>query len=137
MALPARTAARLFLIGALLASGAAVAAPAAANGAGRRAPAAGQALPVEESLSERRAVRGAPVDEASAAPESAELRELRRFEEQAFPRGGGVVPASVQDQERKDSQAPLPGHWGGSGDLPPELRTEALPARPHAGASSP
>jgi membrane-bound lytic murein transglycosylase D len=136
MALPASTAARLILVGGLLAAGGAAAAPAGtAAGASRRPPAGakGPVLPVEESLSERRAVRGAPVDDASAAPESAELRELRRFEEQAFPRGGVVAPAPAQDS----GQAALPGHWGGSGDVPPELRTESLPARPHAEPAPP
>jgi membrane-bound lytic murein transglycosylase D len=136
MALPARTAARLILVAGLLAAGGAAAAPtAAAAGAGRRPPAGGKApaLPVEESLSERRAVRGAPVDDASAAPESPELRELRRFEEQAFPRGGAVVPAPAEDS----GQVPLPGHWGGSGDVPPGLRTDPLPARPRAEPPAP
>src|SRR5262249_59957218 len=49
-----------------------------------RAPAA---APGEESLSDRRAVRGVAVDDVGA-PETPELRELRRFEEQAFPRAG-------------------------------------------------
>jgi membrane-bound lytic murein transglycosylase D len=96
-------------------------------------PGKGQTLPVEESLSERRAVRGSPVDDGSAAPESAELRELRRFEEQAFPRGGVVVPAPAVGT----AEIPLPGHWGGSGDVAPELRTEPLPAHPSAQPPAP
>ena len=51
----------------------------------------------EESLAERRAVRGVPVDDAVG--ESPELRELRRFEEQAFPRGGvrrSAAPLTVR-----------------------------------------
>src|SRR6187399_380777 len=55
--------------------------------------------PGEESLSERRAVRGAPVDDVS-------------------------VPAPS-----------LPGSWGGSGDVPPELRSPTPP--PAAGAAVP
>jgi membrane-bound lytic murein transglycosylase D len=129
MAPAARPIARLVLAGALLVSGWAAAAPAAPP-ASRRPPAAGKApsLPVEESLSERRAVRGSPVDDPSAAPESPELREVRRFEEQAFPRGGPIVPVPAEG----DGSVPLPGHWGGSGDVPPELRTEPRPARPRA-----
>jgi membrane-bound lytic murein transglycosylase D len=111
---------------------AAGAAPAPAV-ARRPPPGKGQTLPVEESLSERRAVRGTPVDDSSATPESPELRELRRFEEQAFPRGGAVVPAPPAT----GGDIPLPGHWGGSGDVAPELRTEARPARPSADPSPP
>src|SRR5262245_34002675 len=48
--------------------------------------------PGEESLAERRAVRGVPVDDV-ATPETSELRELRRFEEQAFPRTGAPRPS--------------------------------------------
>jgi membrane-bound lytic murein transglycosylase D len=122
----------LLLVGAL-AGAASAAAPAAP--AGRRPPATkAPTLPVEESLSERRAVRGSPVDDASAAPESPELREVRRFEEQAFPRSGFVVPAPSQNG---DGVTPLPGHWGGSGDVAPELRTEARPARPAAEPAPP
>jgi membrane-bound lytic murein transglycosylase D len=135
MALAARTAPRLILVGGLLASGWAQAGPTGAVAGSRRPPAVakGPALPVEESLSERRAVRGAPVDDPSAAPESPELRELRRFEEQAFPRGGPVVPAPVDD----NGEVPLPGHWGGTGDVPPEVRTEPRPARPRAEPPAP
>jgi membrane-bound lytic murein transglycosylase D len=122
----ARAAAASVLLTALLVGAAALAAPAAA--VGRRPPAASKTpmLPVEESLAERRAVRGSPVDDGSAAPESPELRELRRFEEQAFPRSGAVAPAPSEGA----GEVPLPGHWGGSGDVPPELRTEPRPARP-------
>jgi len=89
--------------------------------------------PVEESASERRAVRGVPVDDGSESPE---LRDLRRFEEQAFPRsesaslgrdtlggpfgGAGAVP---------ELGGPLRGRWSGSGDLPPEVRTPDSTAR--------
>src|SRR5882724_5275872 len=99
-------------LGHLMLAGAAGAAP-AAPAVRRPPPGKGQTLPVEESLSERRAVRGSPVDDASATPESPELRELRRFEEQAFPRGGAVVPAPPAT----GGDLPLPGHWGGSGDV--------------------
>jgi membrane-bound lytic murein transglycosylase D len=82
----------------------------------------------EENLAERRAVRGIPVDDAVG--ESPELRELRRFEEDAFPRGGvrhGAAPADSA------LPPPLPGTWGGSGDVPPELRA-AEPGRSEPGA---
>jgi membrane-bound lytic murein transglycosylase D len=99
-----------------------------ATGAGRDAAAAGPAKqkaaaatrePGEESLSERRAVRGVPVDDA-ATPETPELRELRRFEEQAFPRTGAPQPSGGDGSLPAPS---LPGSWGGSGDVPPELRS--------------
>jgi membrane-bound lytic murein transglycosylase D len=88
-----------------------------------RAPAAPRD-PGEESLAERRAVRGVPVDDV-ATPETPELRELRRFEEQMFPRSGAPRPPAG------DAALPapaLPGSWGGSGDVPPELRSPAPPA---------
>ncbi|HVZ71124.1 MAG TPA: transglycosylase SLT domain-containing protein, partial [Polyangia bacterium] len=64
-----------------------------------------------------------------AAPESPELREVRRFEEQAFPRARPLEPADIDDA---GGDVPLPGRWGGSGDVPAELRTPAMPARPTA-----
>ena len=124
------------MVGLLAAGGSASAVPAAPAAApGRRAPPAakGPLPPAEQSLSERRAVRGSPVDDGSAAPESPELRELRRFEEQAFPRGAAVVPAPPA----ADGAAALPGHWGGTGDVPPELRTEPRPAGPSAAPAPP
>lgn len=84
--------------------------------------------PVEESLAERRAVRGASVDDVGSS-ESPELREIRRFEELAFPRtAGGSAPPSA------DSPLPpsLPGTWGGSGDVPPELRSPTPATRAEA-----
>jgi membrane-bound lytic murein transglycosylase D len=111
-------------------------ASAAATGSAPRRPPAtpgGAPLPVEENLAERRAVRGSPVDDPGAAPESPELREVRRFEERAFPRNAPLdAPPDVQSD---GAGVPLPGHWGGSGDVPPELRTPATP--PRAGASAP
>jgi membrane-bound lytic murein transglycosylase D len=100
-------------------SSAAAAAGTAANKP--RAPAPARE-PGEESLSERRAVRGVAVDDV-VSPETPELRELRRFEEQAFPRSGAPRPPAG------DAPAPtLPGSWGGSGDVPPEVRSPAPPA---------
>jgi membrane-bound lytic murein transglycosylase D len=136
MAPTPRAAASVIVLGGLLVGGAVTAGPAAPAAAGGRRPTAAAkapVLPVEESLSERRAVRGAPVDDPSAAPESPELRELRRFEEQAFPRSGALVPAPADG----GGAVPLPGHWGGSGDVAPELRTEARPARPSAEPPAP
>ncbi|HET6148756.1 MAG TPA: transglycosylase SLT domain-containing protein [Polyangia bacterium] len=83
----------------------------------------------EESPSERRAVRGVALDAATG--ESPELKELRRFEEQTFPRAGQVpAPAGEPYPVRGDSGGPggaelgqLRGHWAGTGDLPAELRT--------------
>src|SRR4051812_26426341 len=95
---------------------------AAASGKPRPAAAADRA-PGEESLTERRAVRGVPVDDAGT-PETAELRELRRFEEQAFPKNGAPPPAAADPSLPAPS---LPGSWGGSGDVPPELRSPAPP----------
>jgi peptidoglycan lytic transglycosylase D len=113
----------------VLLSAAALGAP--ATSAARRPPplAKGTVLPVEESLSERRAVRGSAVDDPGGVPESAELREVRRFEEQAFPRSAPLVPPPADDTEGADGDVPLPGHWGGSGDVPPEMRTPATPPR--------
>jgi membrane-bound lytic murein transglycosylase D len=94
---------------------------AATGPAAKPRPAASTREPGEESLSERRAVRGVPVDDVTT-PETPELRELRRFEEQAFPRTGAPRPSAG------DATLPapaLPGSWGGSGDVPPELRSPA------------
>lgn len=95
----------------------AVAAPAQAGASSARDP-------HEQSLAERRAVRGAGVDDL-AAGESPELREIRRFEEQAFPKPGRPEPASVGTPPGDGALPPtsLPGEWGGSGDVPAELRS--------------
>ncbi|HZL16437.1 MAG TPA: transglycosylase SLT domain-containing protein [Polyangia bacterium] len=83
--------------------------------------------PQEQSLSERRAVRGVAVDDLSTT-ESPELREIRRFEEQAFPKPG--TPESAAAAHATDGPLPpasLPGQWGGSGDVPAELRSPESP----------
>ena len=84
----------------------------------------GRAPVVEESAAERRAVRGVPVEDAVLS-ESPELRELRRFEEGAFPRDRAAITGS--DGPTDVVPPPLPGglegRWGGSGDIPPELRS--------------
>jgi membrane-bound lytic murein transglycosylase D len=94
----------------------------------RSAAAAADRTPGEESLTERRAVRGSPVDDAGT-PETSELRELRRFEELAFPKTGAPTPA-VPDAALPTPS--LPGSWGGSGDVPPELRSPATPPASNA-----
>jgi membrane-bound lytic murein transglycosylase D len=107
--------------------------PPASQSAVRRAPASkGPVLPAEESLAERRAVRGSAVDDAPAG-ESPELRDLRRFEEQAFPRAGAPVP--ILGDETTPPAMPPPGRWGGSGDVPPELRSSS--SSPPSSASAP
>jgi membrane-bound lytic murein transglycosylase D len=92
-------------------------------------PAGAAAEPVQENPAERKAVRGAPLDEPGAN-ESPELREVHRFEEQAFPRSG---PPELQDAEPDDAALPLPpgltGRWGGTGDIPRQLRSPEVPAR--------
>jgi membrane-bound lytic murein transglycosylase D len=97
-------------------------------------PAGKRSAPVEESLSERRAVRGTPVDDLAGA-ESPELREIRRFEEQAFPRPGSA-PALRDDGAAAPAAQPVgppkaPG--AASPGLPPELRSPETQPR----ASSP
>lgn len=79
----------------------------------------------EPNPAERRAVRGVPLEDATLV-ESSELREVLRFEAQAFPRPGASLP-------RREELAPaslppgLEGRWGGTGDIPPDLRSpEAL-----------
>jgi membrane-bound lytic murein transglycosylase D len=111
-------------------------ASATASAAGRegeqstaKARAAAPSIGGEESLSERRAVRGTPVDEG---PESPELNELRRFEEQAFPRTGSGFGANGAGDSDSPAESPptLPGRWEGSGDVPEVLRSPDLGAEP-------
>jgi membrane-bound lytic murein transglycosylase D len=110
----------------VLAGGAAVATPARAApppAPGKRPTA--PTGPVEESLTERRAVRGVSVDDVGAA-ETPELREIRRFEELAFPRGAAGRPAAGG----ADAQpAALPGSWAGSGDAQLDARAGGAAAR--------
>jgi membrane-bound lytic murein transglycosylase D len=81
--------------------------------------------PPERSLAERRAVRGAAVDDddTAAAVESPELREIRRFEEAAFPKAGTSAGSAAWDSDGVLPPTSLPGEWGGSGDVPAELRS--------------
>lgn len=79
--------------------------------------------PVKESFAERKAVRGMALEEAEVS-ETPELRALKRFEEQAFPRSGGVAPSgSDGDDTPKPLPSGLQGRWGGTGDIPRELRS--------------
>jgi membrane-bound lytic murein transglycosylase D len=84
----------------------------------------------EVTAAERKAVRGTPVEGEEA--ESPELRELRRFERGAFPRPGDAPPLLL-DPEEEDRGPGLPaglsGRWGGSGDVPAELRPPTSPER--------
>ena len=92
--------------------------------------------PGQENPAERKAVRGAPLDEPNAS-ESPELREVHRFEERAFPRLG---PSELLDSEPDDAALPLPpglpGRWVGTGDIPRQLRSPEVPARSDKTASS-
>ncbi|HSS37913.1 MAG TPA: transglycosylase SLT domain-containing protein [Polyangia bacterium] len=102
----------------------------AGTGASARSPAparasGGPADPPDRSLAERRAVRGVAVDDdqAAAAMESPELREIRRFEQAAFPRAGSGAAPAGGDGDGVLPPSSLPGEWGGSGDVPAELRS--------------
>ncbi len=109
--------------------GAARASAAPARPASAQSAQAGAADPADRSLAERRAVRGSPVDDV-AATETPELREIRRFEEQAFPKPGGpetTTPGRSNDGTAAPSA--LPGEWGGSGDVPAEVRSPQSAAR--------
>lgn len=84
----------------------------------------------KESFAERKAVRGVALEE-SETTETPELRALRRFEEQAFPRGGDIPTSMEPDDEPKSLPPGLQGRWGGTGDIPRELRSpERLPSAP-------
>jgi membrane-bound lytic murein transglycosylase D len=92
--------------------------------------------PVQENPAERKAVRGAPLEEPDAN-ESPELREVHRFEARAFPRLGGP---ELLDAQPDDAALPLPpgltGRWGGTGDIPRQLRSPEVPARTDKAAAS-
>jgi membrane-bound lytic murein transglycosylase D len=99
-----------------------------------------QTSPSKESFAERRAVRGVALDESEIS-ETPELRSLRRFEEEAFPRpaaGAAGAPPGLPgpDDSAKDLPPGLPGRWGGSGDVPhglrsPERAAVQPPAKPN------
>ncbi|HEX2658090.1 MAG TPA: transglycosylase SLT domain-containing protein [Polyangia bacterium] len=76
--------------------------------------------PTEESQSERRAVRGVAVDDVNESPE---LRELKRFEEDAFPRNRAEAEEPGSWDVPSEVPPSLPGRWEGSGDVPEVLRS--------------
>jgi membrane-bound lytic murein transglycosylase D len=106
---------------------------------GRPAVAAGPDVPlapppVEPIAAERRAVRGAPLGDAVESPE---LRDVRRFEEMAFPRTGEAPLPIEQSTDDRALPPGLRGRWAGSGDFPDELRSPALRRGPERTASMP
>lgn len=79
------------------------------------------------SFAEGRAVRGIALDGAETS-ESPELRAMRRFEEQTFSRPWARPPGPDPDDVPKPLPPGLEGRWGGSGDIPKELRSPEHPA---------
>lgn len=103
--------------------------------AGGKKNSGGAAASPEESQSQRRAVRGVAIDEPSESPE---LGELRRFEEQAFPRSRGEAADAAGWDTPSEPQPPLPGRWEGSGDVPEVLRSpESAVSRDRVAATTP
>jgi membrane-bound lytic murein transglycosylase D len=82
-----------------------------------------------ESLAERKAVRGVALEDTESL-ESPELRALRRFEEQAFPRPGAALPGPEPDDVPQPLPPGLEGRWGGTGDIPRVLRSPEHSAAP-------
>jgi membrane-bound lytic murein transglycosylase D len=80
-----------------------------------------------EGFAKRRAVRGTALESAEAS-ESPELRAMRRFEEQAFSPLGTLPPGPEPDDVPQPLPPGLEGRWGGSGDIPRELRSPERPA---------
>jgi membrane-bound lytic murein transglycosylase D len=76
--------------------------------------------PGEPSAAERRAVRGRALEEGSESPE---LREVLRFEQAAFPRAGEPPPPAPVPGDDQALPSGLNGRWGGTGDVPSELRS--------------
>ena len=119
---PLLPAAFVFLVPAVLAGPAA--ANDALNGRAMTRPSLQPSAPLtRESFAERKAVRGVAL-EGPESSESPELRAMRRFEEQAFPRPGVVVPGAPEPDDAPKALPPgLEGRWGGTGDIPRELRS--------------
>jgi membrane-bound lytic murein transglycosylase D len=88
----------------------------------------------EENLSQRRAVRGSRVDEGSESPE---LGELRRFEEQAFPRNNTGSGSTADSDAVVDVAPSLPGRWSGTGDVPEVLRAPETTPTPSQAPPAP
>lgn len=113
----------LTLVLALAAGGKAFARDTLSSPGGSRAALQAPAPPTRESFAERRAVRGVAM-EGSETSETPELRAMRRFEEEAFPRQGTVIPGQPEPDDSARSLPPgLEGRWGGTGDIPRELRS--------------
>jgi membrane-bound lytic murein transglycosylase D len=90
----------------------------------------------KESFAERKAVRGVALEESDTS-ETPELRAMRRFEQQAFPRSGGPVPGTTDADDAPKALPPgLQGHWGGTGDIPRELRSPEHTDAPPSGKPS-
>ena len=88
--------------------------------------------PTRESFAERRAVRGVALEGAETS-ETPELRAMRRFEEEAFPRVGAGVPGQPEPDDAPKGLPPgLEGRWGGTGDIPRELRSPERASAPSA-----
>ena len=91
-----------------------------------------QASTTRESFVERKPVRGIAL-ESPEASESPELRAMRRFDEQAFPRPGAFPPGPEPDDVPRPLPPGLQGRWGGTGDIPRDLRS---PERAAAGVTA-
>lgn len=90
-----------------------------------------QAPAAKGNFAERRAVRGVALEESQVS-ETPELRALRRFEEEAFPHNGAGVPAGLPEPDDSPQSLPpgLQGRWGGTGDIPKELRSPERASTP-------
>ncbi|MES1204877.1 MAG: transglycosylase SLT domain-containing protein [Pseudomonadota bacterium] len=115
---------------ALAADAAAAARSTGKSAAGKAGAKGAETTPGEQSLSQRRAVRGVPVDDGVESPE---LGELRRFEEEAFPRGGAGSRHGMEADAPNEPVPALPGRWEGTGDVAETVRapeTTLTPPRP-------
>jgi membrane-bound lytic murein transglycosylase D len=99
-------------------------------GSGERLRPSLQASNLRAKPDERRAVRGIALEDAETC-ESPELRAVRRFEEEAFPRAGDSLFLPEEDDVPQPLPPGLEGRWGGTGDIPRELRS------PEHGTASP
>ena len=126
---PALTAALMSML-ALAVDGKAVARDTLASQGGPRPALQVPTPPTRESFAERRAVRGVALEGAETS-ETPELRAMRRFEEEAFPRQGAVIPGPPEPEDAAKGLPPgLEGRWGGTGDIPRELRSPERSAAP-------
>jgi membrane-bound lytic murein transglycosylase D len=124
--------AALTVILALAAEGKAIARDTLSSQAGARTALQVASPPTRESFTERRAVRGVALEGAETS-ETPELRAMRRFEEEAFPRSGAGVPGQPESDDAAKGLPPgLEGRWGGTGDIPRELRSPERASAPTA-----